>query len=71
VNLNNNILLIILGVIGLGLSLFCGGGLGVLTMFPGSRENLKQIQEMMNIVGWSSIFSAAMIGFGIYNNWRR
>jgi hypothetical protein len=42
----------------------------VMTMFPGSRDNLEQIQGMMNIAGWSSIFSAATIGFGIYS-WHR
>jgi hypothetical protein len=66
----NNILLITVGVVGFGLSLFLGGSLAVMTMLPGSRENLKQIQEMINIAGWSSIFSIATIGFGIYN-WHR
>jgi hypothetical protein len=70
-NLNKNILLIIIGIIGLGLSLFCGTGLLIITMFPGSRDNLKQIQDMVNIAGLSTVFSVAMIGFGIYNNLRR
>jgi hypothetical protein len=67
----NSILLIIIGVVGLGLSLFYGTGLAIVTMFPGSRDNLKHTQEMMNILGCSSIFSVAMIIFGVYNNWRR
>ena len=70
-NLNNNIILIIIGIVGLGLSLFCVGGLGVVTILAGSRENLEHIQGMINIAGWSAVFSVAMIGFGIYNNWRR
>ena len=70
-NQNNNILLIIIGVIGLGLSLWYMGGLAIMTTLPGSRDNLKQIQEMMNIAGWSGVFSFAMIGFGIYKNWPR
>jgi hypothetical protein len=70
-NLNNNIILIIIGVIGLGLSLWVGGGLGVMTILAGSRENLEHIQEMMGIAVWSAVFFVAMIGLGIYNNWRR
>ncbi len=67
----NNILLIIIGVIGLGLSLCYGGSLAIMTMFPSSRDNLEHIQAMMNIAGWSSIVSVAIIGFGVYKNWRR
>jgi hypothetical protein len=66
----NNILLIAIGVVGLGLSLFFIASFAVMTMFPGSRDNLEQIQGMMNLAGWSSIFSATTIGFGIYN-WHR
>jgi hypothetical protein len=67
----NNILLITIGVVGLGLSFFFMASFAVMTIFPGSRENLEHIQEMINIAGWSGICSVAMIGLGIYNNWRR
>jgi hypothetical protein len=70
----NNIVLIIIGVIALGLSLLCIGGLGFMMffpiLFPRTPENLNQIKEMINIAGLSGVFSVTAIGFGIYN-WHR
>ncbi len=63
--------IIIIGVIGLGLSLLFGVFHAFMTMVPGIPAALKQAQEMMKIAAWSQFFFGAMIAFGIYNNWRR
>jgi hypothetical protein len=68
-----NILLIILGIIGLGYSLFIGSG-AVLMLILHPRINDPVRLEGMNLAYGGSlafILSVAAIGFGVYNSWRR
>jgi hypothetical protein len=66
----NNTLLIIIGVIGLGLSLLWFTSYAIFSMTPGTPDGLKQAKEIMKISALLVYFFGAMIAFGIYKNWR-
>jgi hypothetical protein len=67
-----NILLIILGVIGLGYSLFIGSGVFLmLILHPRINDPVRLEGTTLAHVGsLGFILSIAAIGLGIYNSWR-
>jgi hypothetical protein len=71
VNLNN-ILLIIIGVIGLGIWILFIAAMTVIVIVRGRDPDPVRLQWLAtaNFMWLQLIFSIAAIGFGIYN-WRR
>jgi hypothetical protein len=68
----NNILLIIIGVIGLGIWILFIAAMTVIVIVHGRDTDPVRLQWLAaaNFMQLQLIFSIAAIGFGIYN-WRR